>query len=645
MPLDIVSSNGTLAATVPASRGDCADRADEITRFAIYPSIGIARVGNSPDGFFFGPEVPGWPRERIEYRDERGAIKRQAARFRIYGMNARGEAVKEIGADDARITWSVEVANKKAAWYTFTQPLDLANPEKPFRRNADLTGAERDALAITPKAVTISGKGVNRDGDEPPFALRGQFLGKDVYLGEVRTDDEGRLIFLGGRGVSASPDGSPLSDGTDNERWHDDVSDGPIEATVEYRGRSYQATGAWVIVGPPDYAPGVQGIVTGYDVIFEVATRLDPSLLPERPSFFEHIYPLLRRFTATQWVNAGFARDFGFGTPADFTHHALVSRLDDRSDAARPLRAAILRWFRRPGQGPSSPRLLPPCYGEGPSSPSASSCMAVLPIQYGWLQQWAAGDFVDDAAPAPRPWEALSAAEQVRLIDRGVLDETLGGPFHPGAELPWAMRRVTLYELPFRIKRRTAAEGTYPDPLPPSVALAEDGPLDGSSAGDITRWMAVPWQADSATCGSAYVADGYDTGADDYLPTFWPARVPNDVLSAEQYAVLMDAGKSVTQREDALSFDQRRKWLRGMDAETAMNRFVEDWAALGIVEARPGPGGVLPDEVWVETGRSLVADPPPDPGDPTPAEPAVPGGPASGGETQALEEPASPKGT
>ena len=30
-----------------------------IERVAIYPSIGIARVGNSPDGFFFGPEVPG----------------------------------------------------------------------------------------------------------------------------------------------------------------------------------------------------------------------------------------------------------------------------------------------------------------------------------------------------------------------------------------------------------------------------------------------------------------------------------------------------------------------------------------------------------------------------------------------------------
>ena len=29
---------------------------DEITQFTIYPSIGIARIGNSPQNFFFGPE-------------------------------------------------------------------------------------------------------------------------------------------------------------------------------------------------------------------------------------------------------------------------------------------------------------------------------------------------------------------------------------------------------------------------------------------------------------------------------------------------------------------------------------------------------------------------------------------------------------
>src|SRR5262249_22035155 len=153
-----------------------------------------------------------------------------------------------------------------------------------------------------------------------------------------RTDEDGRLVFLGGRGVSASAGGRPVTSFGNKDLWHDDVSDGPIDATVEYQGRTYQATGAWVIVGPPHYGPGVQGIVTGYDLLFEVATQIDAALLPAQPSFSRHIYPLLRRFTQHQWVNAGFAREFGFGTPTDFSDPAFVARLNDPSAATRTLR-------------------------------------------------------------------------------------------------------------------------------------------------------------------------------------------------------------------------------------------------------------------------------------------------------------------
>src|SRR5581483_2471268 len=59
-----------------------------IVRAAIHPAIGVARVGDSQDEFFIGPEVsrpciqpPGF------YRDATGALKRQAARFRVYGLN------------------------------------------------------------------------------------------------------------------------------------------------------------------------------------------------------------------------------------------------------------------------------------------------------------------------------------------------------------------------------------------------------------------------------------------------------------------------------------------------------------------------------------------------------------------------------
>lgn len=59
------------------------------------------------------------------YRDDAGRIKRQAARFRVYGLDAQGRVVKEITAADAQIRWRVEIANKKSAWFSFDQALDI----------------------------------------------------------------------------------------------------------------------------------------------------------------------------------------------------------------------------------------------------------------------------------------------------------------------------------------------------------------------------------------------------------------------------------------------------------------------------------------------------------------------------------------
>ncbi len=58
-------------------------RSRRIVRAAIHPAIGIARVGNSPDEYYFGPEIPGGlPIAPDGYKDASGAMKRQAGRFR-----------------------------------------------------------------------------------------------------------------------------------------------------------------------------------------------------------------------------------------------------------------------------------------------------------------------------------------------------------------------------------------------------------------------------------------------------------------------------------------------------------------------------------------------------------------------------------
>src|SRR6185369_7590383 len=97
-----------------------------VVRAAIHPSIGVARLGNSKDEYFLAPEIVDPPPEPPGfYRDPTGALKRQAVRFRMYGLNAQGQAVTELTQSNAEITWTVHLANKKAAWYQFQIALDI----------------------------------------------------------------------------------------------------------------------------------------------------------------------------------------------------------------------------------------------------------------------------------------------------------------------------------------------------------------------------------------------------------------------------------------------------------------------------------------------------------------------------------------
>jgi hypothetical protein len=165
---------------------------DGIVRAVIHPSIGIARVGNSPDGCFYGPEVtdPLPPDDTGFYRDKKGALKRQSARFRVYGLDANGKPLAELTAANADIVWTVHLANKKAAWYEFQLAQDipeaLSAPEQMLR---NITVGDRASLAIDPGPRRISGPDM-QGGPQHTFDT-GSFMGTPVYLGELRTDEAG----------------------------------------------------------------------------------------------------------------------------------------------------------------------------------------------------------------------------------------------------------------------------------------------------------------------------------------------------------------------------------------------------------------------------------------------------------------------
>ena len=521
----------------------------------------------------------------------------------------------------------MELANTKAAWYTFDIALDIpearglpAAPLQPApdptispRRNAAIT--DRARLRIQPGPRSVAGANANAGGEDASARFDGgRFLDLDVPLGELRTDEAGRLLVFGGEGRSepAIP-GMIAVTFANNDLWHDDTSDGPVEATVRIDGRAIPVSGAWVVVTPPNYAPGIQSVVTMYDVMFEAATSLAPELRPERPSFARMIYPLFARLVQNQWVNAGFLRDFGWGSASDFLAPDTLRMLADPSPAQAMLRRQIFERFRDPSYTSLEYGDLPPYYGDDITLPPTNprQWQAVLPLQYTWLEQWADGDFEADLPDGGFTFAArledLPLAEQPAALDRAALDECLGGPFHPGCELTWPMRQTLLYESPFRLRRRNAAERDWGPEMTSAIALAEDGPLASSGPGDLTRWMAVPWQTDTSSCLSAYKQE-----VDGYLPTFWPARVPNDILDLESYQAVMDESLSLDERQHA--FETRVKWLRdlpgfGVASQIRINAFIRQWAGAGVVTPHPGPDDALfPDTFWVELGHLLFDD-------------------------------------
>lgn len=582
-----------------------------VVRAAIHPAIGVARVGNSPDEFFIGPEVvypapepPGF------YRDGAGALKRQAACFRIYGYDADGNVTGELTAGDADIEWTVHVANHKAAWYEWQIALDIpeaAGVQLP-PRNPDVTGADRAGLAIDGGAKSISG--CNASG--PVF--EGSFQGTPVTLGELRTDNAGRLLFLGGHGVSASPTNQPIYDPKNDNSfinangWYDDTSDGPVTATVTVNGQSIPMDPAWVLTAPPNYAPGVLGLRTLYDLLLDVCL---PGQRAANPSFRDDVYPILQRLSGLQWVNQGFSVQFGPGAPYDFEDPAFVAKLArDPStggvDLYAELRRQVLNSFRPPQPADGNQLPWPWIYGDGmqvPADQSPQQNASIAQVQYDVLAAWARGAFVadwDPAAPIPHTLAEVPLAEQPAMLDRAALDHCLADAFHPGCEVTWPIRHASMFRAPFRIRMRPEGEPApdYGPVLTPGIALGLGGPLNEQGPGDLTRWMGLPWQADTAFCRS-----GYDTTYDPYVPTFWPARVPNQVLTADAYKVVMDSGASPETRQAA--FMQRASWVRALTGTTSdqMKEMVHIYGSMGLLEALPGPTDVpgVPPVMLVES--------------------------------------------
>lgn len=577
----------------------------------VHPGLGVARVGNAqgPDNYFLAAEVPGATPSPVAtgFRDENGRIRRQAIRFRIYAEMVDG-TIKEITADDGvSISWTVEIANLKAGWYSFENAMDLPSQyvKMTSRRNSSVQGPERGQLDISPGPRTISGR--NREGVR--FDT-GSFFGRIVDLGELRTDSAGRLVFLGGRGVSEPQlAGAKPKTFANNDGWHDDVSDGPIFARIQFAdGQFMEAEPGYVVTAPPNYAPGLFGVVTMLDVVDNLfAGKTGADKIPCR--FSEHIWPIFRRMTDLQWTNHGLYMLSGTGSPLDAHDGAVIERLRDPRASNAAFRTAIFRLFRSPEAAVAREVALLAHYGDyyGDYGDVPGTWLAITPLMHRRLEQWMEGNFTDDWAGEPRvaDFDSLSPAGQVHALDTAGLFECLGGPFHPGIEMTWCMRLASIWKAPYRLNVLSGvAKQDYGPVLSREVSLGSGGPHDGVAAGSLTRWLGVPWQTDEASCLSDLE---YEPSTYLSFPSFWGARVPNRVLSIEAWGRV--AAPDISNAQALKHFSWREDWLRDLKGDYLgkINRMVSEWWQLGILEEKsPTPearGRGLTSPAWVETGR------------------------------------------
>ncbi len=583
--------------------GNTDEDSDCIVRAGIYPSIGVMRVGNSENEYFVGPLVdePIPQSDPYAYRDATGALKRQAAQFRIYGFNAAGKAVKELTTDNAEITWHAHLANQKSSWYQFQIALDIpeaADATPSMLRNIDVK--DRDSLLIDGGAQTLSGS--NKRSDE---VFEGTFLDKKVYLGEMHTDEKGRLIMLGGHGKAENINGDIAITFANNEGWYDDISDGPVNAEVIYKGKALNVEPAWVICAPPDYAPMQKSVRTMWDLMRDVAVKSNMLARPQRPSFTKDILPIFQRMTDLQWVNAGFAGAFGFGGQFNYTTSEWIKKLGNPSSAYIEMRRTISNNFRRTNvSGAEAPQLWPWLYGDAISIPSTGSVRqhaTLSDLQLEFLDQWVKGDFDADYVdrtgcphiPTPPTIDELPVSEQPDMLTKAAMEFCLADAFHPGCEMTWPMRSSGMYMAPFRLKHapKTPPVNTrYYGPIMNNdvLPLAKGPILGGQVAGGITRWMAIPWQTDTASC-----RDGYTNDYDPYLPTFWPARVPNNILNEKRYEQVVDPNLAEETRIQA--FANRSDWLNDLPLDgkaptytNQINSMVDYFDKLAVVQKRSG---------------------------------------------------------
>ena len=323
--------------------------------------------------------------------------------------------------------------------------------------------------------------------------------------------------MLGGRGKSASLQWRRAITFANNEGWHDDISDGPVTAEVtldgrELRGRPRLGGGraaqlrAAAEIGAHDVGSDARRGDQGRHAAEPGAAVLRP----RHPAALRAAVAACNgSMPALPPVSAGRA-------PSDFATPGMARETCRRNSAdTAELRHVIANQFRDFDRDSWSPVPWPWLYGDAMNIPPAETPRqnaALTDTQLALLQQWSAGDFDADYVPAPHAAERISrtcrSPSSGDMLDRASLEFCLADAFHPGCEMTWPMRTAGHLHGAVPHCAMPHPAGSSPNmgrsSAPISSPSARWPAAHGQLPGGITRWMAVPWQTDTASCRSGY---------------------------------------------------------------------------------------------------------------------------------------------
>ncbi len=516
-----------------------------IKELKIHPAIGVARIGNHSTEFYIGPEVPNGFIKPDEIGGFKSAdisdnnalkIKRQGARFRIFAYYDDGQ-IKELNSDNAEIIWHVKIANTKARGHGF---YGVNKPEDPLRNSFVVNEVDRKNLALEPNEISISGKGNSVAFQKVKFRVKetdGTILSSDdILLGECKTDEKGRLIVLGGFGHTGAVKDHRINRYDDNDYWYDDIADGYVKAQVKIieTGEKMGATDAWVLCAPPKYVPAMKTVVTLYDTLFNKHWHDGSIQADEKPKFYRDIYPIIRSANNIPQLHKMTG------------HFSLAALL--KPDSPLPLRKKFYDKLRKPDGSGDPNSNMPKMFGDGYDS-NSSTMLTLTPYQLLILSQWKEGDVEIDDIKNSLPSSKITPAG----LDRAALENCIGGAFFPGIEASWFLRDKYQFSKPFR--------------------------LDSSQIkpGDVTKQMALPWQADFLACAKESTFDG--------VIAWWVFARPDDVFFEGDAAMH--------------AWTPKNEFRSG---EEGYQDMVDKWMKLGFIIEKDGK--------YVEVQRQISPNPP-----------------------------------